>query len=569
MAAGDRHEVDLIVIGSGIYGIQAARTYLEIHPNHRIVILEADSCPGGVWSAERMYDAFWTQTPLQVTEFSDQPLTSVSWNDSYHGYFPAKHVTTYLNEYLENHIYNGSSLTDRIVFNARVQRFQKEDGKWTAIVQNSGSVYSAPKVIDASGHTSIPNIPQLPGAETFKGRTLHHKQFGRSGIIHHCNLSYLVVIGSAKSAADVVYSGITAGMIVTWIIQKSGSGPGAYTPATAPIKLYRNSNESFHTRFMGSLCASVFAERSYWSRFIDGTFFGNWILKRVWNAMQKGGDKIANFDRADGKDNGFHNLKPDTPLFWQNDSTGALQREHFLDALRHATVYRQDIECLKEREVILADGTSVKADVIVYATGWKHSSPYLDDSTAAELGLAAPISAEDPQEAAKWQELEQEADVQVLKQFRMLTHPPQYYRHDCNETPFRLYKSVIPVHDHSIAFLGKVMLGNNFYNAEVQALYAVAALDGNISLPPAADMKREIAGVVAWCRRRYLTMGETGNWFYWDVVPYTDGLLKQLGLSSHRKKGWRDLLKPALAPDLRGLIEEYKSTTRDNPAKNI
>jgi hypothetical protein len=73
----EKHEVDLLVIGSGghsspnllwvvysvndlcvavlivsgIYGIQAARTYLEIHPNDQVIILEAGKYPGGVWGA--------------------------------------------------------------------------------------------------------------------------------------------------------------------------------------------------------------------------------------------------------------------------------------------------------------------------------------------------------------------------------------------------------------------------------------------------------------------------------------------------------------------------------------
>lgn len=43
-------QVDLVVIGAGIYGIQAARTCLEIHPHKNVVILEASNAVGGVWS---------------------------------------------------------------------------------------------------------------------------------------------------------------------------------------------------------------------------------------------------------------------------------------------------------------------------------------------------------------------------------------------------------------------------------------------------------------------------------------------------------------------------------------
>ena len=44
-------EFDLIIIGAGLYGIQAARTYLEIHNNAHLLILESSASVGGVWSS--------------------------------------------------------------------------------------------------------------------------------------------------------------------------------------------------------------------------------------------------------------------------------------------------------------------------------------------------------------------------------------------------------------------------------------------------------------------------------------------------------------------------------------
>lgn len=46
----NHHIYDLAVIGAGIYGLQAARTYLEIHPNDKVIIFETTSAVGGVWS---------------------------------------------------------------------------------------------------------------------------------------------------------------------------------------------------------------------------------------------------------------------------------------------------------------------------------------------------------------------------------------------------------------------------------------------------------------------------------------------------------------------------------------
>ena len=41
---------DVVVIGGGLSGIATARTYLEFKPTARLLILEADSCVGGIWS---------------------------------------------------------------------------------------------------------------------------------------------------------------------------------------------------------------------------------------------------------------------------------------------------------------------------------------------------------------------------------------------------------------------------------------------------------------------------------------------------------------------------------------
>ena len=99
-ADGNVEDWDVTIIGAGIYGIQAARTYLEIHPTANLIVLEADDGVGGVWSAERNYEAFWTQTPLSMAEFSDQPMDPPPLKDQYYGYFRAEYVTRYLEGYI-------------------------------------------------------------------------------------------------------------------------------------------------------------------------------------------------------------------------------------------------------------------------------------------------------------------------------------------------------------------------------------------------------------------------------------------------------------------------------------
>lgn len=54
MYAAPEDIYDLIIVGAGIYGIQAARTYLELHPFRKVLILEASACIGGVWSRGKL-----------------------------------------------------------------------------------------------------------------------------------------------------------------------------------------------------------------------------------------------------------------------------------------------------------------------------------------------------------------------------------------------------------------------------------------------------------------------------------------------------------------------------------
>ncbi|KAL2049397.1 hypothetical protein ABVK25_010301 [Lepraria finkii] len=93
---------DVVIIGAGLYGIQAARYYLDIHPN------------------ERIYEAFWTQTPVGMAEFSDRPMAPPPDGNQCYRVFPTRYVTKYLESYIDNHVYNETTIRDRIMFNTQV-----------------------------------------------------------------------------------------------------------------------------------------------------------------------------------------------------------------------------------------------------------------------------------------------------------------------------------------------------------------------------------------------------------------------------------------------------------------
>lgn len=493
--------------------------------------------------------------------------------DQYYGFFKAGHVARYLDDYCRQHVYRGTSLASRIRTEHAVHSVIKTRGVWE--VETAGHPgrrkFRSRRLVDASGMTSIPNLPDIPGQQRFKGRILHHKDFAELETEATFSLpKKIIVLGGAKSAADVAYSCAKAGHRVTWIIRKSGAGPAAFVSAKGSVG-YKNSNESFYTRLTSLFLVSHFSPFlgcKMISNTLNKTKIGRKALRVIWRSINQKAMRNADYNRADGQKNGFFNLKPNSELFWQQDSTGINQREDFFDVITtEVKVVQSDLDHLEEEGVVLLDDsrTAISAEILICATGWQLDHPYYDEDLASSLGLPTRTTGGGKSERPLWSDLDRAAELTILKRFPILAsdwaqEQTSYATLAHNkQQPFRLWKSMVPVVDPSIIFMGKLMLGNHFRAAEVQALFTCAVLEGNIELASERDMRVDIAETVAWCRRRYLAKGASGVWFYWDMIPYTDMLLKKIGLSSHRSSFWlRDLFRPGFARDLSGLIDEYR-----------
>ncbi|KAL8845680.1 MAG: hypothetical protein Q9221_009165 [Calogaya cf. arnoldii] len=519
-----------------------------------------------------------------MAEFSDRPMTPSP--EQYYGFFPGKYTTAYLESYVDNHTYSGQTIRDRISFNTYVESITKilcpetADGAQWEIIYNKNRKIRTSKLIDATGMTSQPHIPIIPGSSDFKGITLHHKSFGESQdlLLKDPLIQNICIIGGAKSAADVAYACAKAPFQrkIHWIIREDGNGPSAFFAAPAMTSQYANSNEGFYNRFLASFLPNRFGNKWGWLKWLlQRTYIGRWYTKRLWAGFDKGLREFHDYQREEGRATGFANLEYDTPIFWQNDSSGVCNHPDFLSTIaKNVHIHRNNISHLSTNSITLRPSRNftedskpltLPIDILIYCTGWSPHTTLFPPETAQQLGHSVPLSHANPQLQSHWSALEDAADPTILAELPTLAHPPAYRQIPSSSTPFRLYKAIAPPSDptHSLVFLGKIVVGNNFRVAEAQALWAVAYLDGNIGdLPEREEMKREVAETVAWDRRRYLNKGELGSWFYYDVVDYSDALLEQVGLRSHRK-GWkRDLVEPCFAGDLRELGREYKGLCR-------
>lgn len=204
-----------------------------------------------------------------MAEFSDQPMTPPT--EQYYGFFPGKYTTAYLESYVDNHIYSGQTIRDRILFKSNVDciieipQLDSAEGAHWDITYNTTQKIRTSKVIDATGMTSQPQVPTLPGSFDFKGKTLHHKSFGQSQalLLKDPSVQSICIIGGAKSAADVAYACAKSPLErnIHWIIRQDGNGPSAFFAAPAMTERYANSNEGFYNRFLASFLPNRFGNR--------------------------------------------------------------------------------------------------------------------------------------------------------------------------------------------------------------------------------------------------------------------------------------------------------------------
>ena len=181
-------------------------------------------------------------------------------------------------------------------------------------------------LLDCTGLTSRPFIPRIRGQETFTGLTIHQKEFGQheQGILSPINSDpqqdskqptrkHIVVLGGAKSAADVVYAcARDTDLSVSWVIREDGNGPAALiTPRNI---------EMFYTRFVSSFLPCIFGARSWVEGLLHRTSVGRWVVRRIWRRLDRRYRADAGFQRRAreqvvGGDNGrgFPELECETP----------------------------------------------------------------------------------------------------------------------------------------------------------------------------------------------------------------------------------------------------------------
>ena len=568
-----------------------AKTYVELNPSAKIVVLEAAPTIGGVWAKHRLYPGLKSNNMVGTYEYSDFPMDESTFGVKPGEHIPGQVVHDYLRSYAEKF-----DVYRRIIFDTKVETVERQQGGggWILTVKmsngNDGAGDTiqlfAHKLVIATGLTSEPFLPDIPGSASFDAPLFHCGYLLDHADTLFKSATNVAVFGGTKSAWDAAYAFASHGITVDWVIRESGHGPVWMAPPyVTPLKIWLE--KLVTTRFLTWFSPCVWGDWDGFPsirRFFHGSAVGRKIVDGFWAVLANDVKDLNGYDKHPE----MKKLKPWTSPFWTATSVSILNYPtDFFEYVRNGTikVHIADISRLSSKTVHLSSGETLKADALVCSTGWRHHPPvkFLPEGIDRELGL--PYHADEPEDPRVRQ-----ADEEILNRFPRLQSQPEinpHYRPLESEKskaslnrPYRLYRFMVPpafIEDRTIAFNGMTQSFNTASVAQLQALWITAYLDNKLPMDQKTPDQRQNSKVsledeVGW---ETILHSQFGKWrypagfgarypdFVFDALPYMDMLLRDLGLESHRKGGmFAECFKPYGPADYRGLVDEWRIKVR-------
>ncbi|MCX6394919.1 MAG: NAD(P)/FAD-dependent oxidoreductase [Propionibacteriales bacterium] len=190
MSSADLREVEVAIVGAGFSGLGTGIALDRVGLRDWVILEDGDGV-GGTWH--------WNTYPgvaVDIPSFSYQ-FSFAQRADWSRTYAPGRELKRYAEDCADAY-----GLRDRIRFSTRVERaaWSAEDNRWI-LTTAGGAVVRARFLINGSGVLTTPNLPNIPGVESFAGRTLHTARWD-----HGVDLvgQKVGVIGTGASAVQLV-----------------------------------------------------------------------------------------------------------------------------------------------------------------------------------------------------------------------------------------------------------------------------------------------------------------------------------------------------------------------------
>lgn len=315
------------IIGAGSSGLAAAKTFKE--RGIPFDCLEREHDIGGLWNEATntgvVYDTTYLVSSRKYTGFDDYPFP-----EEYPTYPSHRETLAYLRAYAINF-----GILDHIEFNATVEGVERVKDGWSVQVAGEDAPRFYRALVIANGHHHVPRMPDIPGK--FTGEIMHSRDY-RS--VKQLADKRVVVVGSGNSACDIVVDAASVAQRI-YISMRSGT---------------------------------YFVPKFIFGRPMDGIInfcekipMPRWLRNRLythWHRLMVG--KNARYGLPEPE----HRIMDTHPTM----STVLPQ------LAGHGRIgVKPAITEFAGRKIRFSDGSEVEADLVICATGYEITIPFLDN----------------------------------------------------------------------------------------------------------------------------------------------------------------------------------------------
>ncbi|XP_048457798.1 flavin-containing monooxygenase 5-like isoform X1 [Rhincodon typus] len=441
------------IIGAGSSGLACIKCCLDedLEP----VCFERSNDIGGLWNFQEnitdarasIYKSLIINTSKEMMCYSDFPIP-----DDYPNYMHNSRILEYFHLYAKHF-----NLLKYIQFKTMVCSISKRDdfsttGQWDVVTRDAednleSTIFDA--ILVCTGHHVNAHLPldSFPGIEKFKGQYMHSKEYKGPMIFEG---KRVVVIGIGNSGGDLA------------------------------VEISRHAKQVFLSTRRGAWVTNRVASRGLPADMLFTcriytflpTSVASWFAE--WNVNSR-------FNHAN------YGLQPSHRFFSQHPTVN----DDLPNRIISGTVcVKPNVKQFTETAAIFDDDTVENIDVVIFATGYNVSFPFLDESVV-----------------------------------------------NVNKNHVSLYKYVFPpqLEQPTLAIIGLVQpLGAIMPISELQARWVTRVFKGLAKLPSVNTMMADLVEKKGKMAKRYVSSQR--HTIQVDFIPYMDELAEQIGVKPNLKE---------------------------------
>ena len=480
------------IIGAGVAGLVTAKALREIGVD--CMVLERHSAVGGVWTDG--YLDYGVQVQKELYEFPEFPLPQDSPQ-----FTPGPILQGYLEDYVRRF-----GIDECLRLNTNVEAVEQADSGfgWDVEFTHSGITESTKfdlVVVCVGLYSNIPHMPELRGADRFKGRVCHISDLKTTDILTGRKVA---IVGFGKSATDAA-------------IAASKHSDEAHIVARSlhwPVPRKLAGLIPFKWGLLNRLTVSVippYKSPSPLERRIHT--IGRPLVWLFWRSVEL---LLCLQLKLWSRFGTRPSLVPDEPVEIGAFSEATMvPRPEFYRSVRAGRIalHRGSVECLEPQGVKLSNGTRLEVDTVLFATGWRSDYSFLSSSLQDKLGFAD----------------------DGLYLYRQILHPD------------------LP----GLAFVGYASTVSNILAYSMQAVWLAGLISRRHQLPDDVAQRQEIEKLKAWKRSWIPISHARAARLIVHLQHYLDELCSDMAINPLRKKGiWAPLAEvfaPYQASDYRDI----------------